>query len=50
MIIRINIKWNIIYDDSKYYERPYIIKYFLENDKNFGIEKLDDLKYLNLLK
>ena len=43
-------KWNIVYNENEYYKRPYIIKYFLENNKNFGIENLDDLKYLNLLK
>ena len=42
-------KWNIIYDENKYYEKPYIIKYFLNINKNFGIENLDDLNYLDVI-
>lgn len=40
-------KWNIIYDEKKYFEKPKIIKYFIKNNKMFGIEKLEDLKYFN---
>ena len=43
-------KWNIIYDENKYYHKPNIIQKFIKINKNFGIETLDDLKYLNLLK
>ena len=39
-------KWNKIYEEEKYYERPKIIKYFLEINKFFGIECLEDMKVL----
>ena len=39
-------KWNKIYEEKKYYERPKIIKYFLEINKFFGIECLEDMKVL----
>ena len=40
-------KWNQIYDENKYYIRPKIIKYFINNNKKQGIENLNDLKYLD---
>lgn len=40
-------KWNQIYDENKYYIKPKIIKYFIDNNKKQGIENLDDLKYLD---
>ena len=43
-------KWNIIYDENKYYKKPSIIEEFIKLNKNFGIEVIDDLKYLNFLK
>ena len=43
-------KWNIIYDENKYVKRPKIIKYFLNLNKNFGIENINDLKLLDSLK
>lgn len=43
-------KWNILYDEKNYYKKPYIIKKFIEFNKYFGIEILDDLKYFNSLK
>ena len=43
-------KWNQIYEEEKYYERPKIIKYFLEINKIFGIECLEDMKVLDEIK
>ena len=43
-------KWNILYDEKDYYKKPYVIKKFIEFNKYFGIEILDDLKYFNSLK
>lgn len=37
-------KWNIKYDENKYYKKPEIIKKFLEKNKIFGIENIEDLK------
>jgi hypothetical protein len=42
-------KWNKLYDEDKYYKRAWIINYFLGLKKNFGIENLEDLKYLDKL-
>ena len=42
-------KCNKLYDEDKYYKRPWIINYFLGINKNFGIENLEDLKYLDKL-
>jgi len=43
-------KWNILYDENKFYKRPYVIQFFLKNNLNFGIEKIEDLNILNELK
>ena len=40
-------KWNIIYDEQKYYKKPPIITYFIEKNKKMGIEKIEDLYLLN---
>lgn len=42
-------KWNIIYDENRFYKKPIIIDYFIKNNKLNGIEKLEDLKILNSL-
>jgi hypothetical protein len=42
-------KWHKIYDEKEYFQYPYIIKQFIEWNKLEGIEKIEDLHYLNKL-
>jgi len=40
-------KWNKLFDEKKFLKKPWIIHYFLEINKNYGIEYIEDLKYLD---
>lgn len=40
-------KWNLIYDEKKYYNYPFIINYMINNNKLKGIESLNDLNFLD---
>ena len=40
-------RWHKIYDEKEYFQYPYIIQKFIEFNKLEGIEKLEDLYYLN---
>ncbi len=42
-------KWHMIYDQNKYIEYPSVIKQFIEFGKLEGIEKIEDLEYLDKL-
>jgi len=43
---RDKFRWNILYDENKYYKRPSIIQFFINKGKLTGIESMEELKLL----
>jgi len=43
-------KWNLIYNENKYYKYPFIINFMIQKNKLKGIESLQDLEFLDEIK
>jgi len=43
-------KWNLKYNENKYYKYPFIINFMIKNNKLKGIETLNDLEILDEIK